>query len=275
MCGECGVFDVVVALETCASSVEFCIAAVFDQQGVLLCWVTIPRRHLFQSPFTPISVHCNFAAWIFTVCSVVIGFVHHVVLRHGNLTSVRDVVLVGFLRTLCSSNSLRSNDYVLTILLWPWRILFVPNLDQTLAKGHRQLEPFGLIGVMTFQGIAQVLDISQIFCIIHSCFLHEQVHRSEWSKCLVVLSLGPFLVSFVQNVFRHSWPFFRPRFWRSCGNLFLCHATLHPQLVFLVNFVLSNSNLFSEVSPRMFQWSSMVASWSTSMRVFVCLWRPM
>ena len=32
--------------------------------------------------------------------------VHHVVVLHGNLTSVRDVVLVSFLLTPCSSNSL-------------------------------------------------------------------------------------------------------------------------------------------------------------------------
>ena len=41
----------------------------------------------------------------------------HVVVRHGNLTSVRDVLLASFLRALCSSNSLRFNDDVVMILL--------------------------------------------------------------------------------------------------------------------------------------------------------------
>ena len=37
---------------------------------------------------------------------------HHVVVQHGNLTSVRDVVLMNFLLTFCISNSFRSDDYV-------------------------------------------------------------------------------------------------------------------------------------------------------------------
>ena len=43
--------------------------------------------------------------------------VHHGVVRHGNSTSVRDVVLGSFLVALCRSISLRFNDYVLRILL--------------------------------------------------------------------------------------------------------------------------------------------------------------
>ena len=44
-------------------------------------------------------------------------FVHHPEVRHGNLTSVRDVVLVGLLLSVCFSDSLRFNVYVLMILL--------------------------------------------------------------------------------------------------------------------------------------------------------------
>ena len=36
--------------------------------------------------------------------------VRHVAVRHGNATSVRDVVQVSLFLTLCSSNSLRFND---------------------------------------------------------------------------------------------------------------------------------------------------------------------
>ena len=36
---------------------------------------------------------------------------HHVAVRHGNVTSVRDVVLVSLLLTLRSSSSLRFNDF--------------------------------------------------------------------------------------------------------------------------------------------------------------------
>ena len=41
----------------------------------------------------------------------------HVVVRHGDLTSVRDVVLMRLVLTLCYSNSLPLDDNVLTILL--------------------------------------------------------------------------------------------------------------------------------------------------------------
>ena len=45
------------------------------------------------------------------------SFVHHVVERHGNMTSVRDVVLTNLFLTLCSLNSFRINDYVLMTFL--------------------------------------------------------------------------------------------------------------------------------------------------------------
>ena len=41
--------------------------------------------------------------------------VDHVVVRSGNVTSVRDVVLVSLPINLCGSNSLQFNDYVLLL----------------------------------------------------------------------------------------------------------------------------------------------------------------
>ena len=42
---------------------------------------------------------------------------HHVVVRRGNMTSVRDVVFVSLFCTLCNSNPLRFDEFVLMIFL--------------------------------------------------------------------------------------------------------------------------------------------------------------
>ena len=60
------------------------------------------------------------------------------------MTSVRDVNLISFVRTLCGSNPLRLDCFSL-------------NMDHSLARGRRPLEPFGLVGVVTLQGIAEAL----------------------------------------------------------------------------------------------------------------------
>ena len=53
----------------------------------------------------------------FSSCPYGNRFVHLVEVRHGNFTSVRDVVLVSLHLTLFSSDCLRLNDNVLMIFL--------------------------------------------------------------------------------------------------------------------------------------------------------------
>ena len=60
--------------------------------------------------------------------------VHHIVVRHGNMTSVRDMVLISLFCTLCVSNSLRFTDYVLMILLWRNKISFHFNFRHHLHR---------------------------------------------------------------------------------------------------------------------------------------------
>ena len=86
---------------------------------------------------------------------------HHVAVRHRNVTSVRDVVLVILsvlfvVRIHCDSTVMFSS----CCFVHEEFSLFVSILDQLLAQGRSQLEPFGLAGVMTLQGIAEALLIS-------------------------------------------------------------------------------------------------------------------
>ena len=70
-------------------------------------------RSLSRAAFCLSNVHCfPYGNW----------FVHHVQVRHGNVTSVRDVVFTTLLCTLCGSNPLRFDDCVLLIFLWTWRV---------------------------------------------------------------------------------------------------------------------------------------------------------
>ena len=58
------------------------------------------------------------------------------------------------------SNPLRFDDYVLMICEHEEFSLFVSIVDHSLAHGRRQLEPFGLAGWVTLQGIAEAFLIS-------------------------------------------------------------------------------------------------------------------
>ena len=62
-------------------------------------------------------------------------------------------------------------------------------LDQSLAQGRSQLEPFGLAGVVPLQGIAAALSLI-------TCFESGPVqdHRPKKSKCFAALSQRPISV---------------------------------------------------------------------------------
>ena len=91
---------------------------VFDQHQGIVALIIIPQKenctilHLFQS----LSI-ATLAAGISAAFKYVNWFAHHVVLRHGIMTSVCGVVLASLFLTLCGSNSLRCDDHVLMILL--------------------------------------------------------------------------------------------------------------------------------------------------------------
>ena len=88
--------------------------------GVLSCGSVRSRRCIVVLSTIPHGDNC-FVLNLPNVCPLQLlllnWLVRHVVVRHGNLISVRDVVLVTLCRTLCSANPLRLNDYVLLILL--------------------------------------------------------------------------------------------------------------------------------------------------------------
>ena len=96
------VSDVSVALQSCVTC------------GVLSCGrvraTNTTLKQLFHLPFIPNFTPCNFCCNDFHEFQHGNCLVRHVVVRHGNLTSVCDVILMSFLLRLGSSNSLRFND---------------------------------------------------------------------------------------------------------------------------------------------------------------------
>ena len=143
------------------------------------------------------NVHCRYGH----------RFMHHVVGTHGNVTSVRDVVLVSLLCNLCGS-----------MIMFSWArfehddfSLFVSIVVQSLSQGRSQLEPFELAGVVTLPSIAEALLISHVLL---SWFPQNQHHHPEWSKCHIFLlprpigvSFSPFVYGIAQWTQRHIWPF--------------------------------------------------------------------
>ena len=63
---------------------------------------TFKHRLVFHSQRAPLFVHCNSRYWNCHCFRYDNRVMHHVVLRHGNVTSVRDVVLVSLVCTLLS-----------------------------------------------------------------------------------------------------------------------------------------------------------------------------
>ena len=86
---------------------------------------------------------------------------HHVAVRHGNMTLVLDVLLVSFFvlfgcRILCDSMTVYSGSFCEREGL----SLFIFILGHSLAQGRSQLDSFGSAGVVTLQGIAEAHLIS-------------------------------------------------------------------------------------------------------------------
>ena len=114
-CNECGTWFV---CDLC-----FWVARVFDQQEMCVAFITMLIKstcfvlHLSQN----LSL-ATFAAVISTAFYFWNWVVHHVVVRHRNLISVRDVLLVSLPLTPWSSNSLRFKDHALMILLRTWSV---------------------------------------------------------------------------------------------------------------------------------------------------------
>ena len=210
-----------------------------------------------ESGFCLKNVHCRYGH----------RFMHHVVGTHGNLTSVRDVVLVSLLCTLCGS-----------MIMFSWApfehddfSLFVSISVQSLSQGRSQLELFELAGVVTLPSIAEALLISRVLL---SWFPQNQYHRPEWNKCHIF------------HLPRPIWVFLQPNcFWHcavnpmtcltirlaKCSVVLLCST---PTYILLVDLGWANANRVtpiqgsdSDFSPYMFQSSSVAASWSTSMLV--------
>ena len=128
--------------------------------------------------------------------------------------------------------------------------LFVSISDQSLAQGHSQLEPFGLAGLGTLQGIADtwLVSVSLGQC---SRFLYNQNHRPD---CKVNVSLLSRCVEFAwlcAERFLTCLTFFLPTIPRSCSNLFLVSLPWTHAWPF-VGFVLSNSNLVTSMFPPIF-----------------------
>ena len=116
---------------------------------------------------------------------------------------------------------------------------FVSILGQTRAQGRAQLEPLGVTGLVTLQGIAEALRISRYLLALFMISSENQDHRPEQSKCLVVLSLRPILGFSSAHLFialrwklLHDWLMFWSNMSRSCSNLFLCQSALNPHMPF-------------------------------------------
>ena len=150
---------------------------------------------------------------------------------------------------------------------------------QSLAQARSQHEPLGF-GLVTLQGIVEAPLVS--YC---SSFPSNQDHRPENSKCLVALSLRPIWILLLHI---YLWPCaesFSTCLSISSGQVdsglavtvfFLWQSSLHTASVLLVDVLLGNSTLVTPIQVldslhQLEQWSSMVATWSTTMLVSVYL----
>ena len=153
---------------------------------------------------------------------------HHVVARHGNVTSVRDVVLMSLLLTLCSSTSWRFNDYVLMMLLLNMKKLntFISVAHQSLAQGRTQLDPFGSAGLVTFQAIAEALFISYFSCgMIHDFFTTRTIVQ-DWVNASMFSC--PVIYGFALRSFLICLTTLAANIPRSSCNLFICQSAVNP-----------------------------------------------
>ena len=125
-------------------------------------------------------------------------------MRHGNVTSVRDVVLVNCFFTLRGSNSVWFDDNVLMILIWTRRIQSFRFKVRpiTCASLLHQFEPFGWAGVVTLQGHcwgSPYLDIS--FGIVHDFLINRIIVRNKLNASWTHINpSGGFLFSSANRV---------------------------------------------------------------------------
>ena len=121
----------------------------------------------------------------FRCCRYGNRLVHHIAERHGNLTWVRDVVLVSLLLALGGSYSLRFNDYVLMILLWIWRIQSFRHSSRSITCTRSpSLNRSGWL-VWRLCKAPLRLSLSPSFLWHCSCFSHKQDHRLELNASLL------------------------------------------------------------------------------------------
>ena len=124
--------------------------------------------------------------------------------------------------------------------------LLVSILDQTLARGRPQLEPFGLAGVVTVQGIAEALFIPNLFLVVFTI-------SSSSGICPIFRT---FICGFAQWTFWHIWVFF---FWPdvpwSCRDLVLRESAFGPAYMPLVDF----------------RWAAGIASHRSTVETLTCL----
>ena len=99
---------------------------------------------------------------------------HHVVVRHGNLTSGRDVVLVSFFSLLFTVRILCDSLIVFS------RSCFEHEEFNLFVSSVRLIPGIGLLPVvMSLQGITEALLISNLSSGIIHAFLKNQDHRPE------------------------------------------------------------------------------------------------
>ena len=211
---------------------------------------------------------------LFIAFGMGIGLCTMFVVRHGNMTSVRDVVLMSLSCSLCYSNPLRFDDCVLMIFLWTW----------TMPSFRFHLRPFICTGSPPAWTVRFVWcgdfarhpwgssHLQFSYCIIQNRWTSFLKHRHNLAKILARRGKKRALkTTMVQH----------PRLLDNQDHLVVtCFfvslswiRTFHSGgfLLSSADRVTSIQGSDSDLSPSMFQQSSMVASRSTSMLVFVYL----
>ena len=186
------------------------------------------------------------------------------------------VVLVSFLLIFCSSHSLRFNeacslDLALNMKHSSFSVQFQSNHLRKLAPSMNRS---GLVWSLCKASLRLLLcPIAHHFLLIKT-IVQKTVNASLPSR---YVQFGFFFCTSIYGlalrVFRHSWAVFWPSGFRSGSDrfFFLWQSALHPASVLLV---LGNSTLVTPIQvldslQQQEQWSSMVASWCTTMLVSV------
>ena len=169
---------------------------------------------------------------------------HHVAVRHGNVTSVRDVVLMSLFPSPWGWNSSRFKEHILIILFGKWRIQSFRACfsDQSLASsGLHLLEPLRLAGSVASHGIPEALLISNVPSgIVHDFLIIRIVVRNKVNASLLshCVQLLVFLLSGV-SAHANNKKFLCVRLWK--GKCFGRRVLLYS----LFFFLFSSSFFFS------------------------------